>query len=188
MNTHLPTACTAPMNRLRLGRRWSTCLAAMLLVACTQSKSPLAALEPGADTACTLDGMTLEDFPGPKAQIHYADGQPEFFCDLIELFAVVLLPEQKRHLLGIFVQDAGKTDWNQPKGNWIEAKSAFFVVGSRKTGSMGATFGAFSSAEMAAQFVEKEGGRVLRFAQITPAMVSKDGISRHASGTMSPPI
>jgi copper chaperone NosL len=36
-------------------------------------------LQPGGDTACALDGMILRDFAGPKAQILYAEGKPDFF-------------------------------------------------------------------------------------------------------------
>lgn len=144
----------------------------VLLTACGKEAAKAVALEPGNDTACALDGMVLNDYPGPKAQIHYAEGAPEFFCDLTELFAMVLSPEQKRPMAGMFVQDMGKADWAQPRGHWIDARSAFYVVGSRKPGSMGPTFGSFSAMEDAEAFVKKEGGKVLRFEQITPDMLS----------------
>ena len=122
--------------------------------------------------------MVLMDFPGPKAQVHYTEGDPDYYCDLIELFAVLLAPEHKRKVAAVFVQDAGKTDWASPNGHWIAAKGALFVVGSRKQGSMGTTFGAFSNAQDAAAFVQKEGGKVVPFDQVTPAMLVKDG-ARH---------
>jgi copper chaperone NosL len=68
----------------------SLCLVALLLAACTPATPHLAAQEPNADTACSLDGMMLRDFPGPKAQIQYAEGAPDYFCDVMELFALVL--------------------------------------------------------------------------------------------------
>jgi copper chaperone NosL len=165
----------------RLARPWCAGLTALLLAACAQTAAPIAAHEPGLDAACALDGMMLQDFPGPKAQLQFADGKPDFFCDMTEMFAVILAPEQKRHLLGMFVQDAGKTDWNRPSGHWIDAKTALFVVGSKKAGSMGPTFGAFSSAADAAAFIAKEGGRVLPFDQITLDMIGKHANAKHAS-------
>ena len=156
----------------------------ILLPACNQAAPKVAALEPTSETACELDGMILKDYPGPKAQIHYAQGKPEFFCDLMELFTVVLLPEQKRRIAAMFVQDMGKADWEHPEGHWIAAKSAFYVVGGKKRGSMGPTFGSFSSRQDAEAFVKKEGGKILRFEQITQDMVNRRGNVTHDS-TMS---
>lgn len=149
------------------------CLAAVLaLGACNRPASIVVAQEPGPDTACALDGMILKDYPGPKAQIHYAEGKPDYFCDLVELFTVVLAPEQKRRVAAMFVQDMGKTDWNHPSKHWIDARTALYVVGSSKRGSMGPTFGAFSQAQDAAAFRDKEGGKIFSFDQITLDMVN----------------
>lgn len=157
-------------------KRASLVLAAMLLLAaCSQAARTAAAQEPAADTACALDGMVLKDFPGSKAQVQYVEGKPDYYCDLMELFAVMLAPENKRQVAGVFVQDMGKTDWANPSGHWIAAKDALYVVGSRKQGSMGPTFGAFSSAQDAAAFVQKEGGQVLPYNQITAAMLDTRG-------------
>jgi copper chaperone NosL len=146
-----------------------------LLAACSHAIPQAVALEPGTDTACALDGMLLKDFPGPKAQIHYAEGKPDFFCDLMELFSAVLAPEQKRPVAALFVQDMGKTDWDHPSANWIDAKTAVYVTGSKKRGSMGPTFGSFSSTQDAETFAKKEGGKVLRFEQITLDIASLTG-------------
>lgn len=160
--------------------RWIGGLALMAaLGACSQAAQKLAALEPTNETACALDGMVLKDHAGPKAQIHYAEGNPDFYCDLKELFGMILAPEQKRAIAGIFVQDMGKADWDHPQANWIDAKTAVYVVGSRKRGSMGPTFGSFSSMKDAEAFVSKEGGKILRFEQITIAMVDMAGGAAH---------
>ena len=155
-------------------------MALLLLGACSQAIEPAVAQEPGNDTACALDGMVLKDYPGPKAQIQYAEGAPDFFCDVTELFAVVLEPEQKRRMAGVFVQDMGKANWDHPNANWIEAKTALYVIGGKKRGSMGPTFGSFSSAQAAAAFVKQEGGKIVRFDQITPAMVTMSAGARGA--------
>lgn len=151
----------------------------LLLAACTPNTTKVAAQEPGADTACALDGMVLRDFPGPKAQIQFAEGKPDFYCDLMELFAVVLGAEQKRAVAGMYVQDMSKADWDHPSGNWIEARSAFYVTGSRKQGSMGPTFGAFATLQGAQDFAAAQGGKVLRFEQISRDMVSMGGSAAH---------
>jgi copper chaperone NosL len=153
-----------------------------LLGACSHTAPTAVAQEPGADTACVLDGMLLQDFPGPKGQIVYAEGKPDFFCDLMELFTTLRTPEQKRAVAGAYVQDMGKTDWAHPKGNWIPAKTAFFVIGSKLHGSMGPTLGAFSSAEDANKFIQQNGGKQLRFEQVTPEMADLSGGVMHDSG------
>lgn len=159
---------------------WAAGLALLAaLGACSQATQNIAAQEPTADTVCALDGMILNDYAGPKAQIHYKEGKPDFFCDLTELFSVVLLPEQKRAIAAMYVQDMGKANWEHPQGNWIDAKTAVYVVGSRKHGSMGPTFGSFSSAQDAEAFAQKEGGKVLRFEQISAEMVDTRGGADH---------
>lgn len=153
----------------------------MLLAACDQAARSVAAQEPDAGTACALDGMILKDFPGPKAQIQFTEGAPDFYCDLMELFAVLQAPEHKRPMAAVYVQDMGKTDWANPSGHWIAAKDALYVVGSRKQGSMGPTLGAFSDAGAAAAFAQKEGGSVLPFDQISAAMLDTRGATGDAS-------
>lgn len=143
------------------------------LAACSKAIEVATPQEPDSDTVCTLDGMVLRDHPGPKAQMHYAEGTPEFFCDLMELFATVLTPEQKRGVAAIYVQDMGKTAWKNPEGNWIDAKNAIYVVGSKKHGSMGPTLGSFSSMQDAEAFVKNEGGKIVRFEQITTEMLDQ---------------
>jgi len=155
--------------------------AVALLAACGKEAVQLAAIEPDQGTACALDGMVLKDYPGPKAQIHYKEGAPEFFCDILELFGMLLAPEQKRAVAGVFVQDMGKADWAQPSGHWIDAKAAFYVVGSKKQGSMGPTFGTFGTQAEADAFVAKEGGSVHRFEQITLEMINQPKHGGHDS-------
>jgi copper chaperone NosL len=141
------------------------------LGACSQAPHKAHPLEPTDDTVCVLDGMALKDAAGPKAQIHYTEGKPDFLCDLNELFDVVRAPESKRTVAAVFVQDMGKADWDHPQGHWIDAKTATYVAGSGKPGSMGPTFGAFASASDAEAFAAREGGKVLRFDQVTAAMM-----------------
>ncbi|HEY3325970.1 MAG TPA: nitrous oxide reductase accessory protein NosL [Novimethylophilus sp.] len=148
---------------------------AFTLAACNRQPASVAPQEIKAGTACSMDGMVLADFPGPKGQIQYADGAPDFFCDTFELFSIYLQPEQKRRITAIFTQDMGKTDWEKPQGHWIDAKTAFYVLGSKKTGSMGPTLASFALQGDAEAFAKNNGGRVLRFDQVTLDMVSLSG-------------
>lgn len=147
-----------------------------LLGACGDgSQVRIAPIALDADSYCSLDGMALLDYPGPKAQIHYVQGEPELFCDTVEMFSVYLHLASQRPIRAIYVQDMARNDWQQPKDAWIEARSAYYVAGSRQHGSMGPTFASFASKAEAAAFAAREGGKVVTFEQVTPDQVRLDG-------------
>ena len=131
-------------------------------------------------TSCELDGMLLADYPGPKAQVHFAGAdKPSFFCDTVELFNTLLAGEQVRAVRAVYVQDMGKADWNNQQGQWIDARTAFYVVGGMRHGSMGLTIGSFAQRADADKFVTEYGGKVLPFAEIKIDMVDLSGGALH---------
>ena len=132
------------------------------------SDAQVAPVEITRATASVIDGMLLADYPGPKGQVHYA-GQPEpdFFCNTRDMMYVLLEPEALRKIRAVFVQDMGQADWDEPYGHWIDAHSAFFVVGASKRGSMGPTLATFAREEDALRFAATYGGEVLPYEQIT---------------------
>ena len=140
----------------------------------------LAPVEIDRSTSCELDGMLLADYPGPKAQVHYAgQDKPSFFCDTVELFSTLLAGEQVRVVRAIYVQDMGQTAWEHPSGHWIDAKTAVYVLGSKRHGSMGPTIASFAQEADATKFAAEYGGKVLRFADIKPDMVDLSGGALH---------
>lgn len=152
------------------------------LTACEPSGSGASStpveINPG--TTCDLDGMLLADYPGPKAQIHYAgQAEPVFFCDTVEVLNTLLRPEQVRAVRAAYVQDMAHADWDQPRGNWVDAKTAFYVLGSKRHGSMGPTIASFARQEDAQKFAQQWGGRVLPYADIKPEMVDLSGGALH---------
>ncbi|HQN47678.1 MAG TPA: nitrous oxide reductase accessory protein NosL [Rugosibacter sp.] len=163
------------MNSTSFTRLTLPLLFVAVLAACNEPAEPVMPQEITAGTSCSLDGMTLADFPGPKAQIQYATGNPDYFCDTMEMFSIYLQPEQKKRITGIFTQDMGKTSWEKPQGHWIDAKQAFYILGSKKNGSMGPTLASFALQQDAEKFAHKFGGRVLHFDQVTPEMVDLTG-------------
>lgn len=152
-------------------------LVASLMAACGKTAdNTVTPVEITKDSYCSLDGMLLGDYPGPKAQIHYAgQPEPELFCDTMEMFSLLLKPEQARKVTAAYVQDLDKTSWDAPKGAWTDAKTAFYVVGSKKRGAMGPTIPSFGTREGAQKFADSEGGKVYPFAEITPDMARLDG-------------
>ncbi|MBL8539063.1 MAG: nitrous oxide reductase accessory protein NosL [Betaproteobacteria bacterium] len=165
-DTLLARACSA---LTRIG------LAVLLLAACSEQAATVAPVDITRDTTCALDGMVLADYPGPKGQIHYDRGSPDFFCDTMELISIHLRPEQQKRVVALFVQDMGQADWNEPRGHWIDARGAFYVRGSGRHGSMGPTLASFAREDDAQAFAKRHGGKVLRFNEITIDMVALDG-------------
>ena len=77
------------------------------------------------------------------------------------------------------VPDMAQAAWDRPQGHWTDARLAWFVLGSRRKGSMGPTAATFATEADAGAFVQTHGGQVLRFADITPAMVDLTGGALH---------
>ncbi|MDC8786442.1 nitrous oxide reductase accessory protein NosL [Roseateles koreensis] len=157
-------------------------LLTLALAACGRDEqaSPVGPVEIDAHTTCDLDGMLLSDYAGPKGQIHYVgQAQPVFFCDTVELFNTLLRPEQVKPLRAVYVQDMGLADWDQPHGHWFEAKDGFFVLGSKRHGSMGATVASFVREDRARAFMKDWGGHLLRYSEIKADMVDLSGGALH---------
>ena len=156
--------------------------ATLSLAGCDQATetASVAPVEIDRTTSCDLDGMLLSDYPGPKAQIHYAGQEaPAFFCDTTELLTTLLAGEQVRAIRAVYVQDMAKADWDHPEGHWIDARSAFYVFGSKRTGSMGPTVASFAQQADADRLATENGGKVLAFAAIKRDMVDLSGGAQH---------
>lgn len=109
-------------------------------------------------------GMALLDHAGPKGQI-FVKGRaaPVWFSSIKQVFAYTLLPEEPKGLAAIYVNDMGAAD---PRA-WIDARQAFYVIGSSFVGGMGAEDAMpFSDQGRALEFAAVHGGRVLRFADV----------------------
>lgn len=150
-----------------------------MLMACSKEEVPAQAIALMPGTVCALDGMTLMNYPGPKAQIHHVDGEVLYFCDTVEMFAIMLRPEQQKLVRSVFTQDMAKADWRTPRGHWIDATTAYYVHGSRRHGSMGPTFAAFAKKVDAEAFAKKHGGKVLHYKDVDINMADLRGGAKH---------
>lgn len=173
----------APRPAVR-GLLLAACLAGTgLLAACDEQAASSQSFEPveiTTGTSCELDGMLLGDYPGPKAQIHYAGQErPAFFCDTVEMFNTLLAAEQVRAVRAVYVQDMAKADWNQPRGNWFPAATGYYVLGSNVHGSMGPTIASFAQQADAERFAQEHGGKVLHYADVSLDMVDLRGGALH---------
>lgn len=138
------------------------------------------AVTPGREANTHFGHMILVDHAGPKAQIHLkSQTAPLWFPAVRDARAFVLLPDQPKDVVAIYVTDMGRaTDWTQATPDaWIPAESAVYVVGSGCIGGMGAPEPVpFSDPAMAESFAAKRGGRVVGWADISDTDVLGDAM------------
>ena len=123
---------------------------------------------------CHLCGMLILNFSGPKGELYkkgvnqVESNKVHKFCSTRDMFSFYLDPENKRNVTTILVHDMSKMPWDTPKDEFfIDAKSAWFVHGSSKTGAMGKTLASFSKQTDAQAFASEFGGSVLAFAEVS---------------------
>lgn len=118
---------------------------------------------------CHVCGMIIEGFPGPKGQaITEEDQQVRKFCSTRDMFAWLLQPENVNRNHTLYVHDMAQTDWQNPNDTaLIDARNAFFVVGSDRKGAMGPTLASFATESAAQEFMKEYGGKVLKYSEIT---------------------
>ena len=162
---------------------------ALLLAACTeeaaQNTDPVALTPEAIDHFCQ---MNVVEHAGPKGQVHLdgLPGAPLFFAQVRDAIAYARLPEQDHRILAIWVSDMGAAGatWADPgAGNWIDAMTATYVVGSDMEGGMGAAeLVPFADAGKALDFVRAHGGRVMSLQDIPDsAVIAPEGPADAAS-------
>ena len=146
--------------------------AMVLLAACSDEGAPPAP-GPSALTADAIGrycGMNVLEHPGPKGQIKLDPfPEPIWFSSARDAVAFTMLPEEPKNISAIYVSDmAAATSWEEPGAeNWVDARQAFYVIGSRMRGGMGAPETVpFSTEAAAIAFAEGNGGRVVAFDEI----------------------
>ena len=113
--------------------------------------------------------MTVVNHHGPKGQIILSDKkQALWFTSVRDTIAFTLSPEEPKNIAAIYVNDMSDADWDSPGvDNWIDAHKAWYVLGSKLSGGMGAAEAVpFSSKEKAELFNAKQGGSVYAFTEI----------------------
>lgn len=120
---------------------------------------------------CHLCGMLITRFDGPKGEVFRKEqGDKVFkFCSTRDMFSYYLDPENQRNVAQMLVHDMSKMPWGSESIDdkyFIDAKTAWYVAGSEKTGAMGKTLASFSEQSDAVAFAKEFGGTVLSFKDI----------------------
>lgn len=136
-------------------------------------------------------GMNLVEHAGPKGQIILAGWpEPVWFSSARDVFAFTMLPEEPKDIRAIYVSDMARApSWEDPGAdNWIEARKAFFVIGSSRSSGMGADETVpFGDRQAAEKFVAEYGGRIVTFSDVPRDYVLGSGaVEQHSANDHDP--
>jgi len=125
---------------------------------------------------CHVCGMIITNFDGPKGQaITAREQETRKFCSTRDMFSWALQPENAKRDHTLYVHDMAQTSWESPDDTaLIDAREAFFVVGSKRTGAMGPTLASFASESSALEFADEYGGEVVEFEDVTMQHLTQD--------------
>jgi len=165
-------------------------LAALLLAGgCTEQEeaaapAPFSLTEEAIGRYC---GMNVLEHDGPKGQVILSHiPEPIWFSSARDAVAFTLLPEEPKNIAAVYVSDMGAApSWEHPGAdNWVDAHRAFYVIGSRRLGGMGAAETVpFASEATARDFAAEHGGAVVGFADIPAGYVLGSGGDEQPAAT-----
>jgi nitrous oxide reductase accessory protein NosL len=117
--------------------------------------------------------MFVYKYPDWVGQIAFKDGSAVFFDGAKDLFKYYFnLKKYNPKMTTGDIEAIWVTEYYELAP--LEAKAAYFVVGSNVFGPMGKELIPFKSAEAAREFIKDHAGSAaLRFDQVTPAVLSK---------------
>jgi len=131
--------------------------------------------------------MTLTEHVGPKGQLLLKGWQkPLWFTSVHDAFVYVAQDlVNEREIAGFWVNDMGQGTWEKPApGSWIEAKSAFYVVESKKSASMGGSEAVpFKERARAQAFAKEFGGRIVDYGEALALMPEAPPVLPNEGGT-----
>lgn len=146
------------------------------LLACDPGQQDATAHSPvpmEAGDECHLCGMIITRFPGPKGEAFVRHNKKALkFCSTRDLFAWLLQPDVTSQVEAVYVHDMGETSWETPDDNTlVDARKAWYVIGSDRKGAMGHTLASFSNKNAADRFARERGGEIVSFEQIDLEML-----------------
>ena len=137
---------------------------------------------------CAVCGMLIERFAGPKGEAIRAGHPALKFCSTRELVGWWLQPENQHQPFSLYVHDMGHTNWDHPADSaFTDARKAWYVMGSDRTGAMGPTLGSFAQKTDANGFATAHGGKVMAFNDLN-LNVMESLLRGHAMPGMSHPM
>lgn len=139
---------------------------------------PLVVSAPRPTDTCPVCGMFVTKYPNWIATVVWRDGQAVHFDGAKDLFFYLhQLPKYARGRTAADITAIAVTEFYDLRR--IDARQAFFVVGSDVLGPMGHEFIPFASRSDAHEFLkDHRGTRIVRFADITLQVVRQVDAAR----------
>jgi len=133
-------------------------------------------LDVPADARGHYCGMFLTEHVGLKGQVRVRDvAAPLWFTSIREIFSFLAAPDEPKAVTGVYVQDMGRrrADGSFPPEAWIDARSAWYVIGSGAQDFPAADDAMpFATQADAEAYRVRHGGTVVTFATMPQAFVS----------------
>ena len=143
----------------------------LLLLGIANSRADEQLIEITKKDRCPVCGMFVYKYPKWVAQIYFNDGTSYFYDGAKDMFKHIF--ETGKYTPGKTADMMTKiyvTDYYEVE--LIDAKSAFFVIGSDVLGPMGHELLPFKDRESAEEFMEDHKGKsIIRFQDVTPAII-----------------
>jgi copper chaperone NosL len=155
--------------------------ALLLLAACGEERQAAAPPPPHEITGEAIGhycGMALVEHAAPKGQaLLKSQDEPVWFSSARDTIAFTRLPEEPKDIAAIYVTDMAEAkNWDHPEsGAWVDARRAWYVIGSTQKGGMGGDEAVpFGREDAARQFAETHGGQVVVFDAVPGSYILGD--------------
>jgi copper chaperone NosL len=137
--------------------------------------------QPGPRDLCPVCGMLVAKYPAWVAGARYRDGRAHFFDGAKDLFKYLF--DLQRYAPGRRREDLADVWVTEFYGlTRVDARQAWYVIGSDILGPMGHEFVPLASRQEAAEFLrDHQGKRILAFAEITAEWVERIDRARFES-------
>lgn len=146
-------------------------LTALLLLNIGGSRAEDSQVEITKQDRCPVCGMFVYKYPKWVAQIYFNDGSAYFYDGAKDMFKHIFdtakyTPGKTVEMMkAIYVTDYYEVEL-------IDAKSAYYVIGSDVLGPMGHELLPFKDQEAAQEFMEDHKGKsIIRYPDVTPAVI-----------------
>jgi copper chaperone NosL len=148
-------------------------LAALLVLALPAGAGEPAFPRPAPRDLCPVCGMVVSKYPAWVATVVYKDGHAHHFDGAKDLFKYLFdVPRYARGHRAADIARIGVTDYYELKR--IDARQAWFVIGSEVTGPMGHELIPLASRADAEEFLrDHQGRRILRFNEVGKEIPAK---------------
>ncbi len=160
----------------RLARSFA--LLAVLVPAVAAGAGATGFPDPASRDLCPVCGMVVSKYPAWIATVVYKDGHAHHFDGAKDLFKYLF--DVPRYAKGHLPRDIARIGVTEYYGlGRIDARQAWYVIGSDVTGPMGHELVPLASEADAREFLRDHGGkRILRFDQVTRDLPGKLDLGR----------